>query len=141
MTGDLSQFYYSHRLKPGQWNLQRFLWRDDLDPNNPILEGVIGALIYGVMCVSAQTETAMGDIADKIEKIYPELAVFIRRCRYVDDFAKSAKLLEELLILTKQADAVFSEIGLTCKAWTFSGSDPPEVVTMKGSTVKIAGER
>ena len=32
MTGDLSQFYYSCALIALQWNLQRFLWRENLDP-------------------------------------------------------------------------------------------------------------
>ena len=48
VTGDLSQFYYSFMLLPEQWNLQRFLWRQDLDPCNPVMEGIIGALIYGI---------------------------------------------------------------------------------------------
>ena len=73
VTGDLSQFYYSFKLKPEQWNLQRFLWRNNLDPENPVMEGVIGALIYGVTCVSAQTETSMEDIADAIQDEFPFL--------------------------------------------------------------------
>ena len=141
VSGDLSQFYYCCCLLAEQWNLQRFLWREGLNPDSPVMEGVIGALIYGVKCVSAQTETAMEGIAEKIEETYPALAHFIRRCRYVDDMAKSAKSLEELEILTKEADFVFGEIGLKCKGWTFSGSDPPEVIKMKGDTVKIAGQR
>jgi hypothetical protein len=24
------------------------LWRENLDPNNPVMEGIIGALIYGI---------------------------------------------------------------------------------------------
>ena len=114
VTGDLSQFYYSYKLKPEQWNLQRFLWREDLNPDNPVVEGVIGALIYGVKCVSAQTETVMGDIADKIEEGFPVLATFIRKCRYVDDLAKSAKSVDELVKLTEEADKIFSDIGLIC---------------------------
>ena len=41
VTGDLSQFYYSFKLKPEQWNLQRFLWRDNLDSDSPVMEGII----------------------------------------------------------------------------------------------------
>ena len=141
VLGDLSQFYYSFKLKPQQWNLQRFLWRDNLDPDGEVLEGVIGALIYGVKCVSAQTETSMEDLADAIEDMYPDVAEFIRKRRYVDDLGKSAKLLEELKRLAIECDIVFDMIGLKCKAWTFSGEEPPSVVAMEGGTVKIAGER
>ena len=78
MTGDLSQFYYSCALIAQQWNLQRFLWRDNLDPEGRVMEGVIGALIYGVKCVSGQTEYAMEQVAEKIEDKYPALAALIR---------------------------------------------------------------
>ena len=56
----------------------------------------------------------------------------IRWCRYVDDMADSKQLLEDLRKLAKQADEVFSRLGLTCKGWTFSGSDPPDAVNKDG---------
>ena len=141
VSGDLSQFYYSFKLRPQQWNLQRFLWREGLDPDGPVLEGVIGALIYGVTCVSAQTETAMELLATLVEKDYPAVAVFIRRKRYVDDMSRSARLKEELKKLAQDADIVFKMVGLRCKAWVFSGEDPPDNVTMVGGAVKLAGQR
>ena len=122
VTGDLSQFYYSFRLLPSQWNLQRFLWRDDLDMSNPVKEGVIGALIYGIKSVSCQTETAMEMIADSIEIEYPDLAHFIRKCRYVDDLSSSDVSVEKLKKLVMEADKIFAAVGLKCKAWTFSGN-------------------
>ena len=135
VTGDLSQFYYSFKLKPEQWNLQRFLWRDNLDPEEPVREGVIGALIYGVTCVSAQTETSMTDIAAEVEQESPILADFIRKKRYVDDMGKSAITREELESVVQEADVVFSQLGLRCHAWVFSGLDPPETVQLKGGVV------
>ena len=141
MTGDLSQFYYCCELIKEQWNLQRFLWREDLDPEGEVMEGVIGALIYGVKCVSPQTEYAMEEIAKKIEHEHPSLAALIRWCRYVDDFAESRGNLADLQLLSARADDVFSRIGLKCKGWTFSGSDPPEVVIKAGAAVGVAGQR
>ena len=141
MTGDLSQFYYSCELINEQWNLQRFLWRENLDPEGKVMEGVIGALIYGVKCVSPQTEHAMEEIAKMIEDEFPLLAALIRWCRYVDDFGESKRRLAELKELARQADEVFARIGLTCKGWTFSGFDPPEAVSKTGVTVGVAGQR
>ena len=141
MTGDLSQFYYSCELINEQWNLQRFLWRENLDPDGLVMEGVIGALIYGVKCVSPQTEHALEEVAKKIENEFPLLAALIRWCRYVDDFAESKRMIAALREIAKQADEVFARIGLTCKGWTFSGSDPPEAVSKTGVTVGVAGLR
>ena len=47
-NSDLAQFYNSFKLGANQWNLQRFLWLDDLDPDGELIEGVILTLIYGV---------------------------------------------------------------------------------------------
>ena len=47
VQGDLKQFYASIKLVVNQWNLQRILYRKDLDPNNEVLEGVIKTL-FGV---------------------------------------------------------------------------------------------
>ena len=63
MTGDLTQFYNSCKLITQQWKLQRFLFRENLDPDSAILEFVITTLIYGVKCVSAQSEHAMALLA------------------------------------------------------------------------------
>ena len=83
----------------------------------------------------------MEEIADKIQDESPQLANFIRKCRYVDDLSTSAQVLEELKKLTAEADRVFASIGLKCKAWTFSGEHPPETVTMIDGSVKVAGQR
>ena len=124
MTGDLSQFYYSFELVSEHWNLQRFLWRPNLDPEAKVMEGIIGALIYGVKCVSGQTEYAMGEIANMVENKFPAVAHLIRWCRYVDGLAESKRRLDELQQIAREADEVFGSIGLTCKRWTVSGLDP-----------------
>ena len=110
-----------------------------LSPENPVMEGVIGALIYGVTCVSAQTETSMKEIADMLEDVFPLLADFIRKKRYVDDMGKSAMARDELEQLVAEADTVFVNLGLKCHALVFSGLVPHEAVQLKGGTVTIVG--
>ena len=56
ITGDISQFYNCVLLRKDHWRYQRVVWYEDLDPNNKLLKGIIQTLIYGVKCVSAQTE-------------------------------------------------------------------------------------
>ena len=64
INGDLAQFYNCYKLLAEQWNLQRFVWHDDLNPENPLLEGVITTLIYGVRSISKQSEDAVEQLAD-----------------------------------------------------------------------------
>ena len=55
VQGDLKQFYASIKLVEEQWNLQRVLFRENLNPDGEVLECVIKTLILGVKCVSAQS--------------------------------------------------------------------------------------
>ena len=59
VAGDLSQFYNALKLEAEFYNLQRFLWRENLGVDEEVLEAVITTLIYGVKSVSAQSEEAM----------------------------------------------------------------------------------
>ena len=139
LTGDLQQFYNACKLDPDMWNLQRFLWIDNLDPDGEALEGVITTLIYGVKCVSAQSEFALSELANLIKEEFPELALFLILSRYVDDLMDSKSSLEECLSLTKEADEVFSRIGLVCKSWTYSGLPPSPKVSKDGLSIGVGG--
>ena len=75
LSGDLSQFYNCLRLREDFWNLQRFLWRENLGLNEEVMEAVIVTLIYGVKSVSAQSETAMVRIARDVQEKCPALAL------------------------------------------------------------------
>ena len=88
-TGDLKQFYNACKLNCDQWNLQRFLWVDDLDPEGEIIEAIMTTLIYGVTSVSAQTEFAMEELADLVQDENPALALLLLLSRYVDDLLES----------------------------------------------------
>ena len=138
-TGDLTQFYNACKLGKEQWNLQRFLWIDDLDPDGKVLEAVITTLIYGVRSVSAQSELALSDLAKLVKEDNPVLAMFLILSRYVDDLQESKETLGQCLQLIKDADELFAMVGLTCKAWTVSGSPPPEVVSKDGVTIGVGG--
>jgi hypothetical protein len=64
MTGDLQQFYNACKQVPTQWNLERFLFKADLNPAAPVEEGLIKTFIYGVSSVSAQSENGMKKLGD-----------------------------------------------------------------------------
>ena len=139
LTGDLRQFYNACKLNSDQWNLQRFLWVENLEPDGKILEAVMTTLIYGVASVSAQTEFAMLELANRIEHTHPELAVLLRKSRYVDDIQES-KVSQPLCIqLSQQADKEFAKLGLSCKAWTISGIPPSPTVSHDGLSIGIFG--
>ena len=139
LTGDLSQFYNVFKLVMEQWNLQLFLWKEDLDPANETLVGVISTLIYGVKSVAAQSEAGITKLAKHIEKDHPDLAEFLLKSRYVDDLGDSKPTLQQCKELTEKADMIFSQVGMTCKDWSFTGSAPSEKVSADERTVSFGG--
>ena len=139
ITGDIQQFYNTCKLIPSQWNLQRFLYQAELDPNSPILEGVIKTLIYGVSSVSAQSECAMKKLGDIIEADKPNVKKLIEKRRYVDDLGDSKAVREDCIQLAQDADQTFSMVNLKCKCWTYSGEDPDAKVSKDGVSISIAG--
>ena len=141
LTGDLTQFYNACKLAAHQWNLQRLLYRENLDPSLPIIEYIIVTLIYGVKCVSAQSEYAMSLLADLIRPEYPDLADFIVKSRYVDDLAESKATKDLCDKLIADAEFNFDKIGLKCKAWSQSGMAPTEKASVDGISVMVGGVR
>ena len=139
LTGDLQQFYNACKLKPPQWNLQRFLFQENLDPSSPIREGVIQTLIYGVASVSAQSENAMKKLGKVVESEKPDVTKLINKRRYVDDIGDSKASRDECIKLIKDSDETFSMVSLTCKSWTVSGQDPDPKVSKDGISIGVAG--
>ena len=139
LTGDLKQFYNAFKLNSDQWNLQRILWIEDLDPDGEVLEAVIVTLIYGVKSVAAQTEFGLSELAKLIQEEDPELALFLILSRYVDDLQDSKATQEECVNLASAADELFARVGFVCKAWTYSGLPPPQIVSKDGLSVGVGG--
>ena len=138
-TGDLSQFYNCFKLIEDNWNLQLFLWKEDLNPANETLVAVLMTLIYGVKCVAAQSEAGIYKLAKYIEGKHPELAEFLINSRYVDDSGDSKAELEECQELTGKANDLFAEVGMQCKEWSYTSIPPSEKVSADGRTVSIGG--
>ena len=110
VTVDLQQFYNSCKLNSDQWNLQRFLWVKDLDPEGQVLEAVVTTLMYGVKSVSCQTEHAVELLAQHVGDENPELSLFLVLSRYVDDLQDSRSTFEACVALTEAADELFAKV-------------------------------
>ena len=71
VQGDLRQFYASIKLIADQWNLQRVLYKDNLDPSSQPVEAIIKTLIWDIKSVSAQNETAIIKLAEHVRDKNP----------------------------------------------------------------------
>ena len=141
VQGDLKQFYASIKLVLEQWNLQKVLFRPDLDPNSEVVEAVIKTLIWGVKCVSGQSECSIIKLAEYVREFNPRLAELLLESRFVDDLGDSDIDMETLKKLIEEADKLFSMVSLLCKGWSFSGFPPPPDVAEEDGLVSIAGAK
>ena len=141
LQGDLKQFYASIKLIVDQWNLQRVLYRKNLDPNEKVQEALIKTLIWGIKSVSAQSECAIIKLAEAVKEELPLLSDFLINSRFVDDLGHSEASKDTLEKLVNEADNLFSQVGLACKGWSISGSSPPPDVCEEGETVSIGGNK
>ena len=138
-AGDLKQFYPSINLHPSQWNLQRVLWRENMDMDAVTLEIIITVLIYGVRSVSALSEKAVILLAGYVKDKNPLLAALLLWSRFVDDLADSGKSVGAMEELTKSADELFQSVGWSCKGWSVSTKPPHPDVTKDGISVDVGG--
>ena len=139
LLGDLMQFYCSVKLKPENWNLQRMVFRPDLDLSKELIEAVITTLIFGVKSSSAQTEAAILKLANLVEKENVELADLLRNGRFVDDIADSQLTSQDCVKLINAADKLFQSFGLEIKGWAVSGEKPSENISADGQTLMVGG--
>ena len=116
ITADIRQFYNSGKLTPKQWNLQRFLFKENLDPANETKEGVICTLIYGVKCSSCQTECIKEKLSDSVREEKPAVSKVLEDSTYVDDMGESKAELEEVNKLIEDTDQVLASVGVTLRS-------------------------
>ena len=92
-------------------------------------EIIILSLIFGVRAVSALSEWALKLLADYVRIKNPRLAELLEEARFVDDLADSDESVEAVKEIIEEANKLFESVGLQCKGWSISGSNPHPDVT------------
>ena len=141
VAADITKMYNMFNLLPEYWNLQRVVLKEDLNPAAEVIEAVITTLIYGVTCVSCQTECACDQIADDCKETKPDASEFIDDGRYVDNILGSLRTDEEARRITGEVDEVFSELNLSTRGWTHSGEPPNQEESLDGVSLDLMGVR
>ena len=142
VSGDVRMAYNGIKLEPEFYQYQKFLWRKDLDPSNPIEEMIVRTLIYGVRSSGNQTSAGFGLLADHVMKNYDEHALgakAVSEDAYVDDIL-SSYLTESDREKAMDGIAFTLSCGsMTVKDFVTSGSNPSELVSSDTETVGLVG--
>ena len=139
LAADFTKMYNQFSLLPEQWNLQRILFKEDLDPSAPVQEACVTTLIYGVKSVSGQTEYTFKEVAEHVEDEKPRVARLLTEGRYVDNLLDSVVTKIEAQSLAEETTEVLDRLNLPTKGFSFSGEDPQPQETLDGVSIDING--
>ena len=141
-TCDVKMAYNQINLDSGHYRYQQYLWRPELDPENPVVIMVVRTLIYGVRSAGNQLFAGFEKVADDTILHYPEHtagAEALKRDGYVDDVLHAAPSHDDAKNTAASLDFVLRRAGLAVKAYTFAGSPPAEEVSSDGVHVGLVG--
>ena len=138
LSGDIKQFYNVFKLLPEFWHLQLFLWKEEMNPDNETMIGVIKTLIYGNKASAPQSEEGMKQFAEIVRRTNPRLADFLLDSRYVDDCNDSFDSMEAINRIQEATDKEFASLGAEIKGWGKTGHHPSPEISENG-IVGVAG--
>ena len=78
-------------------------------------------------------------LAELVKDENPELYDLLMNCRFCDDIGSSDVNQEAKKKKTNDADTLFSQFGLECKGWSFSGEEPDPELAEEGQVISIGG--
>ena len=138
-TTDVSKMYNTVKLKEEHWCYQRYIWQQDLDPNQIPEEKVIKTLIYGVRSAGNQSEHALREIARISSKSLPEASNIVLNDTYVDDCVSGEDSIKLAHQRSHEVEHVVNKGGFQLKGVVISGEDPPETMSEDKESVTVAG--
>ena len=140
-TADVSMAYNAVKLYPAYYNFQRYLWQPDLDVDGEYHEYVIKTIIYGVISSGNLTAAGFQLLADYLRDNIPSLVKGAEALEnsYVDDTAHAEDTDEEVRFVAGAMETALDLASMSVKAFTFSGSQPSELVSVDGASVGLLG--
>ena len=139
LHSDVQKMYNTVRLREEDWNLQRYIWHQELDPKCIPKEKVIKTLIYGVKSSGNQAERGLRMTATLLKNEYPEVHQIVTKDIYVDDCLTGESSNELLHQRADELSLVLMKGGFSLKGFTFSGSKPLTQLSDDGESIHVAG--
>ena len=142
MTADVSMAYNGVKLQAEHYRYQRYLWKEDLNPANPLMIMIVRTLIYGVRPSGNLTMAAFDKLSEYCKLHHPEHArgaSVLSEDAYMDDILHSEHSPEDCQTVAASLDFTLNLGSMSVKDYTFSGSEPSEKVSADGIHVGLIG--
>jgi len=141
VTADITMAYNGTKLRPQHWKYQRYLWKEDLLPENPTIVMIVSTLIYGVKPSGPQCQVSL----EKLAEHFLELGQCMGGARaltentYVDDIMDSEETQQQCEQVADDIQRILAKGSMGVKAFSYAGTAPVEEVSADGVHVSLAG--
>ena len=142
LTGDITKCYNQIKLKPEFYKFQKYLWKENLDDDNPLQTRYISTVIYGIRSSGNQTIAGLQKLAKICEEKTPEHvsgAKAIENNCYMDDILVAVSTKNARDQVAKSIAATLELGSMSIKSFTFSGSKPSEDVSADSTHIGVLG--
>ena len=136
---DVQKMYNSVQLVEEDWCLQRYIWRQNLDPAIIPEQKVIKTLIYGIKSSGNQAERGLRMTAELSKDDYPEVNNIVQKDIYVDDCMSGESSSDMSFQRADELSLVLRRGGFCLKGFTFSGKRPLHTLSENGKSINVAG--
>ncbi|XP_062713978.1 uncharacterized protein LOC134290794 [Aedes albopictus] len=144
IAGDIREMFHQIQIRPQDRQAHRFLWRDERGETSK--QYVMDVATFGSTCSPSSAQYIKNRNAEEWSEQYPEAAVAIIECHYVDDYLDSLDCEEEAVQLALDVKTVHAKAGFDMRNWLSNSElvvqrvgDPGQQVT-KSFTVGKSSE-
>jgi hypothetical protein len=141
LSADISMAYNGTKLHPDHLKYQKYLWRDNLEPKDPVKVMYVCTLIYGVKPSGQQCQVSLEKLAGDFRQkgICLDGAEILEKDVYVDDILTSTDSMQDSIAIAQDIETILARGSMGVKAFTYSGVVPDERVSADGIHVGIGG--
>ncbi len=141
-SADVAMAYNTIRLDPQHYKYQKYLWKEDLTPDEKVITMIVITLIYGIKPSGNLTICGFQRVAEHartLGEMYRRGADALTMKAYMDDIFSSFKSDNERDMTAESLEKTLELGSMQVKAITRSGLPPPADVTSDGKSVGVVG--
>jgi hypothetical protein len=133
--------YNGTRLRPEHLKFQKYLWRDNLLPDEKVKVMYVCTLIYGVKPSGQQCQVSLEKLAShfKAKGECLDGAAVLEKDTYVDDIITSPDSMQDSMVIAEDIVKILARGSMGVKAFSYNGAAPDEKVSADGIHVGLAG--
>ena len=131
---DIEKMYRMINMHQGDWDLQRFVWRED--ETEPISDYCLTTVTFGQASAPFTATRTLVQLAYDVQNTYPLASKVLLEDTYVDDLHFGAQTLQELHDCHYELTNSLHSAGFSLKKWSCNLPEFMKTLSVESSTVQ-----